>query len=151
MIPLISPHPVSAMPCGPLMPLLQSPPGSRRGWDYRTTSVQLARIELTHRPPAAPIKRHITASIFRDRSDGGFRTGRRRQPVEIHSDLFHRRRKTGLRKDEPRLNLCSHASDREACLRAREHEEMGVEFDPRLSTAFADAAALLPPAVGPGK
>jgi hypothetical protein len=46
-----------------------------------------------------------------------------------------------------RLNLCSRARNTRSASRAREQEEMGGDFDPRLSTAFAKGGGLLPPAI----
>src|SRR5207245_1359828 len=90
------------MPCATLMPLLHSPPGSRPGLNNRTTSVQVALTTPTYRSSTSRLKRYSSASIFRDRSDGGFRMGRHRQPVEIRSDLFHRRRDVELVTEELR-------------------------------------------------
>ena len=48
---------------------------------------------------------------------------------------------------ELRLNLCSRARNTRIASRAREQEEMGGDFDPRLSTAFAKGGRLLHPAI----
>src|SRR5438309_6621884 len=95
------------MPCATLRCLLHSPPGSRQVLHDVATSVQVARTEPTHRSSIAHRNNYSTASIFRDGSDGGFRMGRHRQPVEIRSDLFHRRRDVELVTEELRLN-CAH-------------------------------------------
>ncbi len=54
---------------------------------------------------------------------------------------------TELEMMELRLNLCSRARNTRIASRAREQEEMGGDFDPRLSTAFAKGGGLLPPAI----
>ena len=54
---------------------------------------------------------------------------------------------TKLGMVELRLNLCSRARNTRIASRAREQEEMGGDFDPRLSTAFAKGGGLLPPAI----
>jgi hypothetical protein len=54
---------------------------------------------------------------------------------------------TELGMVELRLNLCSRARNTKIASRAREQEEMGGDFDPRLSTAFAKGRGLLPPAI----
>jgi hypothetical protein len=54
---------------------------------------------------------------------------------------------TRLGKVELRLNLCSRARNTEIASRAREHEEMDSDLDPRLSTAFAKGRGLLPTAI----
>ncbi len=54
---------------------------------------------------------------------------------------------TELEMVELRLNLCSRARNTKIASRAREQEEMGGDFDPRLSTAFAKGGGLLPPAI----
>jgi hypothetical protein len=46
---------------------------------------------------------------------------------------------------ELRLNLCSRARNSDDSLVSEEQEEMGGDFDPRLSTAFAKAGERLPP------
>ena len=53
---------------------------------------------------------------------------------------------TKLGMVELRLNLCSRARNTTFASRAREQEEMGGDFDPRLSTAFAKGGGLLPTA-----
>lgn len=50
---------------------------------------------------------------------------------------------TKLGMVELRLNLCSRARNTKIASRAREQEEMGGDFDPRLSTAFAKGGGLL--------
>ena len=52
---------------------------------------------------------------------------------------------TELEMVELRLNLCSRARNTRFASRAREQEEMGGDFDPRLSTAFAKGGEPLPP------
>jgi hypothetical protein len=59
---------------------------------------------------------------------------------------------TGADKMKPmrsglRLNLCSPARNSMSAERAEEQEEMGGDFDPRLSTVFARGGGPLPPAV----
>jgi hypothetical protein len=56
-------------------------------------------------------------------------------------------KETELEMMELRLNLCSRARNTKFASRAREQEEMGGVFDPRLSTAFARRGGLLPPAI----
>jgi hypothetical protein len=55
--------------------------------------------------------------------------------------------KTGLMTRGLRLNLCSRACSSDDSLVSEEQEEMGGDFEPRLSTAFAKAGEPLPPAV----
>ena len=49
--------------------------------------------------------------------------------------------------EELRLNLCSRARNSDDSLGSEEQEEMGGDFDPRLSTAFAKAGERLPQGV----
>jgi len=52
---------------------------------------------------------------------------------------------TELATGELRLNLCSRARNSAGGLVSEEQEEMGGDFDPRLSTAFAKGGEPLPP------
>jgi len=49
--------------------------------------------------------------------------------------------------EELRLHLCSRARNSVDSHVSEEQEEMGGDFDPRLSTAFANAGEPLPPGV----
>ena len=51
-----------------------------------------------------------------------------------------------LATGELRLNLCSRARNSDGSLVSEEQEEMGGDFDPRLSTAFAKEGDALRPA-----
>src|SRR5258706_14056685 len=146
MIPPLSLHPSASMPCGIPLPLLQSPAGSSQGRSSRTNPVQVALNALTHHPNDRP--RKVTASL------PGFGSDRMWDFEQVGAanlwksgPFFSTGAKvTELGMVELRLNLCSRARNTTIASRAREQEEMGGDFDPRLSTAFAKGGSLLPTA-----
>jgi hypothetical protein len=150
MILLISPHPVSAMPCGPPMPLLQSPPGSRRDRTTEPTQYNSRASNSLIAPIGADQTSHHRFQIS-EQIGWGISNGRRRQPVEIRSDLFHRREKTGLRKDEPRLNLCSRARDRGRAFGRGSMRRWAVILIPGCPQHLQKPRRFCPQASGPGK
>lgn len=131
------------------MPLLQSPPGSRRGRSTEPTQYRsrrsdsfinsiMRRSKVTVPLPRFGIDRMGdfdlvgTANLWKSRPL--FSTG------AMNTELVN----VGLR-----LNLGSPARNTRMALRAREHEEMDGDFGPRLSTAFAEGGRPLHPG-GPG-
>src|SRR5258708_1199328 len=146
MIPLLSPHPSASMPCGIHWPLLQSPPGSSQGRSSRSNPVQVALNALTHHPTDR--HRKATASL------PGFGSDRMWDFEQVGAANLWKSgpffstgaSATELEMVELRLNLCSRARNTRVASRAREQEEMGSDFDPRLSTAFAKGGGLLPTA-----
>src|SRR6266550_1556526 len=82
---------------------------------------------------------HSTASIFRDRPDVGFRTGRHRQPVEIRSALFHR---TPVGRSSGSMSFgctcCRLCWDAGGCRAGEEAGKGWNRVGPKLSTVFAE-------------
>jgi hypothetical protein len=128
-------------------PLLQSRPGSRQGRDSRTNPVQVALNALTHHSNrrswniTTPLPDFGTDRMWDFEQVGTANLWKSGPFFSTGAKV------TRLGMVELRLNLCSRARNTKIASRAREHEEMDSDFDPRLSTAFAKGGGLLPTAI----